>query len=838
VPIATQAGGVLMSASRYSPRDIEPKWQDRWEKAGLYRAVEDPSREKFYCLEMFPYPSGDLHMGHMRNYAIGDAYARFLRMKGLNVLYPMGYDAFGLPAENAAITRKVDPGKWTKSSIKRMVDVQKRMGLSYDWSRTLATCEPEYYRWNQWIFLKFMEKGLAYRKSAPVNWCPSCQTVLANEQVEGGGCWRCHSTVQKKDLKQWFFKITAYADELLEDLEHLEDWPERVKTMQKNWIGRSEGAEIDFKVVDSDQVISTFTTRPDTVFGITYMVLAAEHPLVEELVKGCKSADGVRKFVKKAQEKTLIERTDETREKEGVDTGRTFVNPATGEKFPIYVADYVVMEYGTGAVMGVPAHDQRDFEFARKYGLPVRVVIQDDTGLLTGNTMTQAYVESGVMVNSGPFDGRPNREAMPDFVSYMEEKGWGREALSYRLRDWLISRQRYWGTPIPIIYCSQCGEVPVPEADLPVILPSDVEFTGEGNPLETSETFLNVACPNCSGPARRETDTMDTFIDSSWYPFRYTDPAYDKAPFDPAKAAYWMPVDQYIGGIEHAILHLLYARFFTKGLRDLGLTDANEPFKRLLTQGMVIKDGAKMSKSMGNVVPADEMMERYGADTARVFILFASPPERELEWSDQGVDGSYRFLNRVHRLVMENLSLFADVAGVTGQGDQNVRSLIRVRHKAVQKVREDIERRFQFNTAISAIMELVNEIQRFIAGNGTKGEGAASAVSDALRTTILLLAPFAPHLAEELWEAAGHGESVFKCQWPSYDQELVVSEMVQMVVQVNGKVRARFESPPETPKESLEKTALGMPRVQELIEGKEVVKIVVIPGRLVSIVVK
>jgi leucyl-tRNA synthetase len=827
-----------MSASRYSPRDIEPKWQDRWEKTGLYKSVEDPSREKFYCLEMFPYPSGDLHMGHMRNYAIGDAYARFLRMKGLNVLYPMGYDAFGLPAENAAITRKVDPGKWTRSSIKRMVEVQKRMGLSYDWSRTLATCEPEYYRWNQWIFLKFMEKGLAYRKLAPVNWCPSCQTVLANEQVEGGGCWRCHTTVQKKDLNQWFFKITAYADELLDDLEHLEDWPERVKTMQKNWIGRSQGAEIDFKVEGSDHVISTFTTRPDTVFGITYMVLAAEHPMVEELVKGSKKVDEVSSFVKRAQEKTLIERTDETREKEGVDTGRTFINPATGEQFPIYVADYVVMEYGTGAVMGVPAHDQRDFEFARKYGLPVRVVIQDDTGLLDGSTMTEAYVENGVMANSGPFDGRPNREAMPDFVSYMEEKGWGREALSYRLRDWLISRQRYWGTPIPIIYCSKCGEVPVPEEDLPVVLPPDVEFTGEGNPLETSETFLNVTCPNCSGEARRETDTMDTFIDSSWYPFRYTDPAYDKAPFDPAKAGYWMPVDQYIGGIEHAILHLLYARFFTKGLRDLGLTDANEPFKRLLTQGMVIKDGAKMSKSMGNVVPAEEMMEKYGADTARIFILFASPPERELEWSDKGVDGSYRFLNRVHRLVTENLSLFAQEEGEPGQGDENVRSLIRVRHRTVQKVIGDIERRFQFNTAISAIMELANEIQRFIAGNGTAGEGAISAVTDALRTTILLLAPFAPHLSEELWEAAGHSESVFKCQWPSYDQELVVSEMVQMVVQINGKVRARFEAPPETSKESLEKTALAMPRVQELTEGKEVVKVVVVPGKLVSIVVK
>ena len=827
-----------MSTSRYSPRDIEAKWQDRWEKAGLYRSIEDPSREKFYCLEMFPYPSGDLHMGHMRNYAIGDAYARFLRMKGFNVLYPMGYDAFGLPAENAAITRKVDPGQWTRSSINRMMEVQKRMGLSYDWERSLATCEPGYYKWNQWIFLKFLEKGLAYRQEAPVNWCPSCQTVLANEQVEGGGCWRCHSTVQKKDLKQWFFRITTYADELLEDLERLDDWPERVKTMQRNWIGRSAGAEIDFKVVGSDRVISTFTTRPDTVFGITYMVLAAEHPLVEELIGGTKRADEVRKFVKGVQEKTLIERTDESREKEGIHTGRAFINPATGEEFPIYVADYVVMEYGTGAVMGVPAHDQRDFEFAKKYGLPVRVVIQDEAGALDGRTMTGAYVEDGVMVNSGPFDGQSNREAMPGFINYMTEDGWGRAALSYRLRDWLISRQRYWGTPIPIIYCDKCGQVPVPEEDLPVILPSDVEFTGEGNPLETSETFLKVACPGCSGPARRETDTMDTFIDSSWYPFRYTDPGYDKAPFDPVKASYWMPVDQYIGGIEHAILHLLYARFFTKGLRDLGLTDADEPFRRLLTQGMVIKDGAKMSKSMGNVVPAEEMMDRYGADTARIFILFASPPEKELEWSDQGVEGSYRFLNRVHRLVMENLDLFTDKSVKGGKADDDVRSLIRSRHRTVQKVAEDIERRFQFNTAISAIMELVNETQRFITGNGMAREEGDAAASDAITTTIRLLAPFAPHLAEELWEATGHKESVFKSDWPTFDQELVVSEMVQMVVQVNGKVRARFGAPPDTPREVLEERALTLPRIRDLTEGKEVDKVVVVPGRLVSIVLK
>jgi leucyl-tRNA synthetase len=566
------------------------------------------------------------------------------------------------------------------------------------------------------------------------------------------------------------------------------------------------------------------------------MVLAAEHPLVEGLLEGTQRADAVRRFVKDVQDKTVIERTDETREKEGVDTGRKFINPATGEVFPIYVADYVVMEYGTGAVMGVPAHDQRDFEFAKKYGLPIRIVIQDGGGKLSVDTMKEAFIEEGVMVNSGPFNGRPNREAMPDFIKYMEEMGWGRADISYRLRDWLISRQRYWGTPIPIIYCDKCGQVPVPEKDLPVVLPLDVEFSGEGNPLETSETFLKVSCPRCSGPARRETDTMDTFIDSSWYPFRYTDPTYDKAPFDPKKAAYWMPVDQYIGGIEHAILHLLYARFFTKALRDLGLTDAGEPFRRLLTQGMVVKDGAKMSKALGNVVPAEEMMERYGADTARVFILFASPPEKELEWSDQGVEGSYRFLNRVHRLVMENLPMLTEGSGATDPGDAKVNSLVRARHRTVQKVGEDIELRFQFNTAISAIMELVNEIQRFLAGKNPADETCATEVLDAIQTTVLLLAPFAPHLAEELWEALGNKESIFKCPWPEYDRDLVVSEMVQIVVQVNGKVRTKFEASPATSREELEETALSMSRVQELIADKDVAKIVVVPGRLVSIV--
>ncbi|UCG38315.1 MAG: leucine--tRNA ligase [bacterium] len=827
-----------MSTPRYSPREIEPRWQERWAKTGLYAVREDPQRQKFYCLEMFPYPSGELHMGHMRNYAIGDAYARFLRMRGYNVLYPMGYDAFGLPAENAAITRKVDPAQWTRGSIERMKKVQKRMGFSYDWDRTLATCEPEYYRWNQWIFLKFLEKDLAYRRAAPVNWCPSCQTVLANEQVEGGGCWRCSSTVEKRDLEQWFLRITAYADELLADLDHLHQWPERVKVMQRNWIGRSEGAQIEFEVVGSGQRISTFTTRPDTVFGITYMVLAAEHPLVAELVRGTPREAKVLSFVNEVKGRSLIERTDETREKEGVDTGRTFINPANGEAFPIYVADYVVMEYGTGAVMGVPAHDQRDFEFAKKYGLPVRVVIQDPEGSLEPGTMECAFVEDGAMVNSGPFDGRPNRDAMPDFIRYMEKEGWGSAAVSYRLRDWLISRQRYWGTPIPVVYCDACGIVPVPEDQLPVVLPSDVSFTGEGNPLQTSATFVGTTCPSCSGPARRETDTMDTFIDSSHYFFRYTDPHYDGGPFDPEKASYWMPVDQYIGGIEHAILHLLYARFFTKGLRDLGLTEVGEPFSRLLTQGMVIKDGAKMSKSMGNVVPAEEMMDRYGADTARVFILFASPPEKELEWSDQGVEGSFRFLSRVHRLIMENLALFRGGADLTGEPGREARALVRVRHMAVMRVTEDILRRFQFNTAISAVMELVNELSRFLAEGKAEDAHGKAAACDAMRTIIALIGPFAPHLAEELWEASGMEYSLFNTPWPDYDPELAVSETVEIVVQVNGKVRARFEAVPDTDEEALKEKALSLPRVGEFVEGKQILKLVVVPGRLVSVVVR
>lgn len=828
-----------MAKTRYAPGEVEEKWQLKWEKTAFHRAAADPEKKKFYCLEMFPYPSGDLHMGHMRNYAIGDAYARFLRMRGYNVLYPMGYDAFGLPAENAAITRKIDPAEWTRSSIERMKEVQKRMGLSYDWERTLATCEPEYYRWNQWIFLKLLERGLAYRKAAPINWCPTCRTVLANEQVEACGCWRCHSEVTKKDLEQWFLRITAYADELLEDLDGLEAWPERVKLLQRNWIGRSEGAQIRFPVTDSELVISAFTTRPDTIFGVTYMVLAVEHPLLPELVRGMETESKVLAFSETVKQESALERASEGREKEGVFTGRYFLNPVTNEECPIYAADYVLMEYGTGAVMGVPAHDQRDFEFAARYGLPVREVISPGRGGKQSDSLECAYTGDGVMINSGSFDGADNRKAMGDITKYLEDNEWGEAAVSLRLRDWLISRQRYWGTPIPVIYCTECGIVPVPEEDLPVLLPEDVSFTGEGNPLETSTEFCEVLCPACGRKARRETDTMDTFIDSSWYFFRYTDPSYKDAPFNPEEAEYWMPVDQYIGGIEHAILHLLYARFFTRALRDLGLTGVDEPFRRLLTQGMVIKDGAKMSKSMGNVVPADEMLNKYGADTARMFILFASPPDKELEWNDQGVEGSFRFLSRVHRLVTENLGLFDNSEAGSGKASgQTAGDLTHAIHRVIKKVTEDIESRFQFNTAISAIMELVNETQKFLSDSGPPAGPDRRAAREALLTTIKLIAPFAPHLAEELWETVGMPFSVFNHDWPVFDPELATASTVQIVVQVNGKVRARFEAPAESDKDFLEREAMSQPRIREILEKGDLIKSVVIPGRLVSLVLK
>ena len=624
---------------------IARKWQKLWEDKRVFKVKESAGKNKYYVLEMFPYPTGYLHMGHVRNYSIGDAFARYKRMCGFNVLYPMGYDAFGLPAENAAIKQNADPKEWTKRNIDGQKNQQKMLGLSYDWDREIVTCDEKYYKWNQWIFLKFFEKGLAYKKKAFVNWCPRCETVLANEQVHDGKCWRCSSEVEQKELEQWFFRITKYADELLEDLKKLEHWPKRVKAMQENWIGRSYGVTLVFDVVDEDgkkiDTIETFTTRVDTVYGITYLVLAAEHPKVIEWTKGTKYEKAVKEFIAKVKKQSIIERTAEGKEKNGVFIGKYFINPFTGEKCPLWVADYVLYEYGTGAVMAVPAHDQRDFEFAKKYNLPIKVVITPSAWELNAEKMTRAYVEDGIMVNSGEFNGMSNRDAMEDIADFAEKKGFGRRTVNYKLKDWLISRQRYWGTPIPVVYCSKCGIVPVDESELPVLLPGDVKFSGSGNPLETSESFKKCKCPKCGGSANRETDTMDTFVDSSWYFMRYCSPNYEELPFDKESVNYWMPVDQYIGGIEHACMHLIYARFFTKALRDLGLISFDEPFMRLLTQGMVTKDGAKMSKSLGNVVDPTNIIEKYGPDTARLFILFAASPEKELEWSDQGVQGCY-----------------------------------------------------------------------------------------------------------------------------------------------------------------------------------------------------
>ncbi len=825
---------------RYNFKEIEAKWQARWEKEKLYKTPDFSRKPKFYCLEMFPYPSGKLHMGHVRNYSIGDVVARFKTMRGFHVLHPMGWDAFGLPAENAAIKHgNVHPADWTMDNIRAMRAQLKQLGISYDWDREVATCHPGYYKWTQWLFLQLYHRGLAYKKKAPVNWCPSCATVLANEQVVGGGvCERCKTPVERRELEQWFFRITAYAERLLKDLELLEGWPEKVKVMQENWIGKSEGAELRFKVAGMEEEIVVFTTRPDTVYGVTYMVLAPEHPLVEKLVAGKPQEEEVREFVRRVRNMREIDRASTTLEKEGVFTGVFCVNPFTGEQVPILVANYVLMEYGTGAVMGVPAHDQRDFEFARKYNLPIRVVIQPPGEELDPETMTCAYEGDGVMVNSGPFNGLTKEEGIKAVVKYAEEKGLGRSAVNYRLRDWLISRQRYWGAPIPIIYCKACGTVPVPEEDLPVLLPREVEFKPTGqSPLASCPEFVNTRCPRCGGPARRETDTMDTFVCSSWYYYRYTSPRDENQPWDRAKVDYWLPVDQYIGGVEHAILHLLYSRFFTKVLYDLGLVSVQEPFTNLLTQGMVLKDGAKMSKSKGNIVSPEDIVERYGADTARLFILFAAPPEKDLEWSDQGVEGCYRFLNRVWRLVT---AVAPEIAGAPSRPSGRLvgvnREMHRLTHQAVKKVTEDIEKRFNFNTAISAIMELVNALYQYREVPETDRDPAV--MREAVEHLLLLLAPFAPHIAEELWEAIGHRESIHRQPWPAYDQEALVEDEITIVVQVNGRVRERVLVPAGISTEEMKEVVLAQPRVRQLLEGKEVLKIIPVPGKLVNIVVR
>ncbi len=850
---------------RYDSRKIEEKWQKRWDDKKLFRVTEDPKKEKYYLLEMFPYPSGKMHMGHVRNYSIGDVAARYKRMRGYNVLHPMGWDAFGMPAENAAIEHGVHPAKWTYQNIDAMRAQLKRMGFSYDWGRELATCDVKYYRWEQWLFLKMYEKGLAHRKRSYVNWCEQCQTVLANEQVEAGLCWRCHSEVIQKELDQWFFRITEYVEELLDYCQKLPGWPERVLTMQENWIGRSVGAEIHFPLEDTTGVISVFTTRQDTVYGATFMSLAPEHPLVLELSKGTPQAEAVRNFLERVKGQDTAVRSSEEIEKEGVFTGAYCLNPLTGAKIPIYVANFVLMEYGTGAVMAVPTHDQRDFEFAKKYNLPLTVVIQPAGEELREETMTEAYEGEGILVNSGPFNGMKSPEAREAVARYLEEKDLGKKSVSYRLRDWGISRQRYWGAPIPVIYCTQCGIQPVREEDLPVVLPYDVKVTCSGeSPLVSLPSFVETTCPECGGPARRETDTMDTFVESSWYFDRFACPDYDQGILDKKRVDYWMPVDQYIGGIEHAILHLLYSRFFTKVLRDEDIVGVDEPFVRLLTQGMVCKEVVrcrshgllypheikddrcihcgepvevggkeKMSKSKRNVVDPEYLINRYGADTTRLFCLFASPPEKDLDWSDQGVEGSSRFLHRVWRMVFNRLDTIR-MAALPRPGDVfegAEQALHRRTHRTIRKVTEDIER-FHFNTAVSAIMELVNAIYQF----ESKAETAPSVLREAIEMTVILLSPFVPHIAEELWQALGKRESIIQTIWPEYDAGATAEEEMLVVIQVNGKLRDRMSVPVSFGEEDLKEAALSQERVRTFTQGKQVKKVIVVPKKLVNVV--
>ncbi len=825
---------------KYNPRTVEAKWQKYWEDNQSFKVSEDTNKDKYYVLEMFPYPSGKIHMGHVRNYSIGDVIARYKRMRGYNVLHPMGWDSFGLPAENAAIKHGIHPHKWTLENIAYMRSQLKKMGLSYDWSREVTTCLPEYYKWNQAFFVRMLKKGLAYKKLGGVNWCESCNTVLANEQVEDGKCWRCETEVQQKELPQWFFRITAYAEELLEDLGKLPGWPERVLTMQRNWIGKSVGCEIDFMVknVPGVEKITVFTTRADTLFGATFMSVAPEHPVVRELIKGKPNESQVLEFIEKVKKTNKIERTAETSEKEGIFTGSYAINPVMDEQIPIWAANFVLAEYGTGAVMAVPAHDERDFQFAKKYGLPIKAVIQPNGERLDPATMQAAYVGEGIMTSSGQFDGTPNVDGKENVADYLQSSGIGKKTINYRLRDWGISRQRYWGTPIPVIYCDKCGTVPVPEEDLPVLLPTDVKFSGQGaSPLTTSREFLQVKCPVCGADATRETDTMDTFMDSSWYFLRYTGPD-DNVPFNKEKADYWMSgsgVDQYVGGIEHAVLHLLYARFFNKVIRDLGLTTASEPFRNLLTQGMVIKDGAKMSKSKGNVVDPDELISEYGADTARLFSLFASPPEKDLEWSDQGVEGSFRFLSRIFRFVYDNLDIIKSAGTPSEHASANAKNLRRATHKTIKKVTDDIEDRFHFNTAIASIMELVNALYQFEPGKDDLDDKAA--LREAVEALILLISPFAPHTASELWESMGKDTVIERVSWPVFDLELIKSDEILVVVQVNGKVRDRITVPAESGDEYVKQAALSQEKVRQFLGGKEPKKVIYVKSKLINIVV-
>ncbi|MFH0826602.1 MAG: leucine--tRNA ligase [Candidatus Omnitrophota bacterium] len=812
----------------YSFKKIEEKWQKAWEKEKIFSAQGDSNRKKYYLLEMFPYPSGKIHMGHVRNYTIADVAARFKMMHGYLLLHPMGFDAFGQPAENAAIKNKTRPDTWTDRCINEMRQELKKMGFSYDWEREVATCDSSYYKWNQWIFLKMLERGLAYKKVSSVNWCPQCETTLANEEVIEEACWRCKTQVQQRELEQWYLKITDYKERLLEDLKQLTTWPERVITMQANWIGRSQGVNIFFRLKDRDTIIPVFTTRVDTIFGATYIVLAPEHPLVKEMIKGRPQEKEVLRFLDKVTKVSKAVRQANDVKKEGVFTGCFAINPVNQEEVPVWVADYVLMEYGTGVIMAVPTHDQRDFLFAKEHNLPMRIVIENpksngSTPLTIGTErkrsakiqdpkdLTEAYEGDGIQVNSGQFNGLPNQQAQIKMAEWMQDTDIGAIETHWRLRDWLVSRQRYWGTPIPIIYCSQCGIVPVPYEDLPVELPKEVPFTGKGgSPLGKVKKFIEVKCPQCKGPSRRETDTMTTFFDSSWYFLRFCSPRFNQAPFDQKEARYWMPVDQYIGGIEHAILHLLYSRFFTKFFKDLGMIEFDEPFQRLLTQGMVLKDGRVMSKSLGNIVDPDSIIREFGADSLRLFILFAAPPETELEWEERGLEGAFRFLNRVWR-IQENLKEKADPA------------LVRTLHKTIKKVTEDIEA-FKFNTAIASIMELTNAIYQL------------GADKEVFRDLILLLSPFVPHFAEELWQGLGQKESIFKQDWPKFDPGFLIEETITIVIQVNGKLRSKIDVPADMTEDKLKKLVLHDEKLAPWIQNKPIKNFIIVPQKLVNLV--
>ena len=803
----------------YKPNEIESKWQKTWEENGQYKTdTNDNTKPKYYALEMFPYPSGKLHMGHVRNYSIGDVVARFKKMQGYNVLHPMGWDSFGLPAENAAIKHGIHPDKWTMENIADMREQLKTLGLSFDWDREIATSTPEYYKFTQQIFLKMLEHGLAYKKKSFVNWCPSCETVLANEQVVQGQCERCDAVVVKKDLEQWYFKTTAFAEELLNDLDTLDGWPEKVKTMQRNWIGKSNGAELIFDIDGTDKSMTVYTTRPDTTYGVTFMVLAPESELVQELVKGTEYEADVNAFIQKMHTKTEIERTASDVEKEGMFIGKYVINPVNGKKIPVWIANYVLADYGTGAIMAVPAHDDRDRDFAEKFNLDIIPVIDEDNK----------------MINSEEFNGMDAKDAFEGVVEKLAKENRGKKTVNYRLRDWLLSRQRYWGCPIPVVYCDDCGIVPVDKKDLPVLLPTDVEFTGKGeSPLTTSKTFVNTTCPKCGKHATRDVDTMDTFVDSSWYFLRYIDNKNQEAMFDSEVVNKWMPVDQYIGGVEHAIMHLLYARFFVKALKRVGMVDFDEPFKNLLTQGMVLMDGSKMSKSKGNTVSPLEIIDKYGADTARLFVLFAAPPERDLDWSEQGVEGCFRFLNRVYRLVDELAEVAksnAEVKAVTKE-DKAMRLVI---HSTLKKVTADLSEKFGFNTAIASLMELINEMYKYKELD-TRNDGI---IREGIETIVTILAPFTPHIGEELWTMIGKEGSVFNISWPAYDESALVQDEVEVIVQVNGKLRAKVSMDANISREDMEKVAMEDEKVKAAIEGKNVVKVIAVPKKLVNIVVK